>query len=195
MADITDVLMPRDGSISASFKPREDFLDDPHLQPLEGGYYQCTLCSATLPGPFHVTNHLQGKNHKRRLAYTSTSATETGYLEQYARQFFDGEIELTFGVIGADQAPAHFAEEMRCELCEVVLYGWDQWQSHFSSKRHLKARRNCPNRMMWLCLSADFPYYYEAITGFWQSSPPKHGHAIKSGKVIILPPHPSHSTA
>ena len=169
----------------------DQFLDDPYLQPVEGGYYQCTLCSATLPGPYHVSMHLQGKMHKRKVSNFSTHPNDPGYLEQYGRQFFDGDIELTFGVIGKEEAPAHFDEEMRCELCETSLYGWDQWHTHFVGKKHMKARRNTSNRMMWQCLYADFPYYFEHISGLWQSSPPKHGHSTRGGKLIVLPPHSS----
>jgi hypothetical protein len=190
-----DVLMPRDRDPPTNPENGDQYLDDPYLQPLEGGYYQCTLCSATLPGLYHVSGHVQGKTHKRRLANSTTPAAEEGYLDQYAGQFFDAEVELTFGVVDKESAPAHAAEEMKCELCETILYGWDQWLAHFKSKKHIKARRNCEHRMMWQCLHADFPYYYEHITAFWQTSPPKHGQAIRDGKVIILPPHPAHLEA
>lgn len=172
----------------------ETLLDDPYLQPMEGGYYKCTLCSATLPGQTHVQMHLQGKTHTRRLAYYNPSSSEAGYLQQYMLQFFDGDVELTFGVIDAECAPAHSAQEMVCDLCESTLYGWDQWHTHFTGKKHLKARRNCENLLMWQRLDADFPYYYEHISGLWQSNPPKHGHQIKDGKVVILPLHAEHKS-
>jgi hypothetical protein len=171
----------------------ESWLNDPHLQPVEGGFYQCTLCSATLPGQFHVQMHLQGKMHKRRLGNSGHSCSEAGYLEQYMAQFFDNDIELSFGVIGKNSAPAHSTDKMKCELCDTTLYGWDQWLGHFVGKKHIKARRNCSNRLMWQRLDADFPYYFEHISGLWQSNPPKFGHQLKEGKLVVLPFHPDHN--
>ena len=167
---------------------------DPYLQPVEGGYYKCTLCDAMLPGPHHVTMHIEGKVHRKRMANAPAANSEPtcpGYFEQYGRQFFEGDIELNFGVIGADQAPAHFDDDMRCELCETSTYGWDQWHTHFIGKKHMKARRNSTNRMMWQRLDAQYPYYYEHLTGVWQTTPPKHGHTTKDGLLVVVPPHTS----
>lgn len=165
-------------------------LSDPYLQPVEGGYYKCTLCPAMLPGPTHVAMHLEGKMHTKKLAYTSfanSEPTHQGYFEQYAKQFFDEEIELTFGVVGHQCAPANHDDEMKCELCETSMYGWDQWLSHFTGKKHMKARRNCTFRLFWQKMDAQYPYYYEHISGLWQLAPPKHGHTIRNGAVVIVP--------
>lgn len=177
-------------SIQPSF-PSEDFryLDDPYLQQFDGNSFKCTLCSAVLPGPSHVSMHLQGKWHMKKVSGLMTHPDDPGYLEQYGRQFFDGELELTFGIVGKAQAPAHFDSVMRCELCEAELYGWDQWLTHFISKKHNKARRNIAERLFWQCLHADFPYYYEHVSGMWQTTPPKRGHAVKGGKIVVLPQH------
>jgi hypothetical protein len=188
----------RDGPANITETPMkgdQDFLNDPFLQPLEGGYLKCTLCSATLPGQHHVKMHIQGKLHTRRTGHLSQVSGDSGYLEQYMRQFFEGELELGFGVVERDHAPAHCADEMICELCEITLYGWDQWRYHFSSKRHFKAQRNCPFRLFWQRLDADFPYYYEHISGLWQSHPPKQGDHVKNGRRVIVSAHPDHNTS
>ena len=167
------------------------YMDNPYLQPVEGGYYKCTLCSSLLPGEFHVQMHLEGKLHKRNLGNVSSHPNNPYYLEQYARQFFEGETELTFGVVSKEHAPAHWSDDMRCELCDASLLSFDTWMMHFAGKKHIKARRNHPNRLQWQCLHADFPYYYEHTSGMWQSTPPKHGIATKNGNVIVLPPIPN----
>lgn len=166
---------------------KSSYLDDQHIQPMEDGYFKCVLCSSVLPGPTHISMHLEGKLHKKNLGNKSTTPNEPSYFEQYARQFFDGDVELSFGMIGKDDAPAHWSDVMQCELCETALYGFDQWKGHFVGKKHIKARRNNPNRLYWQCLYADFPYYYEHISGMWQTTPPKKGHALKNGLVIVVP--------
>lgn len=166
---------------------KKTYLDDPHIQPMEGGYYKCVLCSSVLPGETHISWHLEGKLHKKNVGNASTTPSDPSYFEQFARQFFDTEGELSFGVIGKDQAPAHWSTDMRCELCDTCLYSFDAWEGHFKGKKHVKARRNNPNRLFWQCLCADFPYYYEHISGMWQSTPPKRGHALKNGAVIVVP--------
>lgn len=192
MDAVSEYVRKESSEINQPLDQSDSFLDDPHLQPIEGGYYQCTLCSATLPGQYHVQMHVQGKTHKRRVSFYSPSFTEAGYNQQYISQFFDGDVELSFGVIGKECAPAHSGQELVCELCQTTLYGWDQWHSHFVGKKHLKARRNCPHLLMWQRLDADYPYYYEHISGVWQMNPPKQGHQLKQGKVVVLPPHPDH---
>ena len=165
----------------------DSVFDDPYLQPVEGGYFKCTLCSSVLPGPHHVTMHLEGRLHKRNIGNKATHSDCPSYLSQYGSQFFDGETELSFGVVGKEQAPAHWAEDMKCELCEASILSFDTWLMHFVGKKHQKAKRNVSNRLFWQCLCADFPYYYEHVSGMWQSTPPKHGHSLKGGSVIVVP--------
>lgn len=167
---------------------RPAYLDDPNIQPMDDGYYKCVLCSSVLPGPTHIQWHLDGKLHKKNVGNTSTTPSDPSYFHQYRRQFFDGSLELCFGVISKDDAPAHFSQDMRCELCETSLYSFDAWIGHFVGKKHMKARRNNPNRLFWQCLYADFPYYYEHISGMWQINPPLKGHPLRDGNVIIVPP-------
>ena len=181
------IYMRQEGRTEGTFVSEASFLDDPYLQPVEGGYYKCTLCSAMLPGAHHVTMHLEGKLHKRNASNLSSHPNSPYYLQQYGNQFFDGEAELSFGVIGKDQAPAHWAEDLKCELCEASMASFDTWLMHFVGKKHQKARRNTPNRLFWQCLHADFPYYYEHISGMWQSTPPKHGHSLRGGSVVVVP--------
>ena len=142
-----------------------------------------------LPGPTHVSMHLQGKWHTKKVSSLNAHPDDPGYLAQYGRQFFDSELELSFGTVGRDQAPAHFDEDMRCELCDAAVYGWDQWLTHFTSKKHIKNRRNTADRLFWQRLHADFPYYYEHVSGMWQTAPPKHGHSAKGGNIVVLPQH------
>lgn len=189
MTDPSEFLRKTSPSENTFADEESRFLDDPYLQQVDGIGYKCTLCSAILPGPTHVSMHLQGKSHTKNLANVMTHPDDPGYLEQYGRQFFDCELELTFGVVARNHAPAHFDNEMRCELCDQVLFGWDQWQMHFISKKHIKSRRNIAERLFWQCLHADFPYYYEHFSGMWQTVPPKFGHVAKGGKIVVLPQH------
>jgi hypothetical protein len=193
MTDPADYLRPSPSGLPIDSGPQDieqAILSDPYLQPVEGGYYKCILCPAKLPGPSHLSMHLEGKMHSMKLAKVSTSTAEPdhpGYFEQYAKQFLEGDIELTFGMIGSDQAPAHFDPDMKCELCETSTYGWDHWVSHFTGMKHMKSRRNCLHRLYWQRLDAQYPYYYEHISGMWQLSQPKFGHVTKDGSVILLP--------
>lgn len=175
---------------SATFTASAGFLalPDECLQAVEGGYFKCTLCDAMLPGEHHVAMHLEGRLHKRNVANISSHPQTPSYMQQYVRQFFEDNREISFGVVGKDQAPVHWAADMRCELCEATLLCFDTWVMHIVGKKHQKARRNSVNRLFWQKLHADFPYFYEHISGMWQTAPPRHGHLIKGDVVTIVGP-------
>ena len=135
-----------------------------------------------------VITHIEGKTHKKNLNSMATSPQDPGFNEQYVRQFFDTDSsEVSWGTIGKDDAPAHWSDDMRCEICDTFVASWGTWHSHFIGKKHLKARRNCDKKLFWQELFAEMPYYYEHISGMWQVDKPRKGIEQKGGKVIIVP--------
>ncbi|KAF4752177.1 hypothetical protein FOZ63_006906, partial [Perkinsus olseni] len=86
-----------------------------------------------------------------------------------------GHVDNTGPAVG--HAPAHNDwMDSRCKLCETGdICGWGAWSAHFNGKAHKKNVRvsKYEYQAVWQKLDADgFEYYYDHLTGLWDSTNP-----------------------
>ncbi|KAF4730230.1 hypothetical protein FOZ62_003943, partial [Perkinsus olseni] len=77
----------------------------------------------------------------------------------------------------AGHAPAHNDwMDCRCKLCQTGdICGWGAWSAHFNGKAHKKNVRmsKYEYQAVWQKLNAEgFEYYYDHLTGLWDSTNP-----------------------
>ena len=95
-------------------------------------FLSCDICKIKVPTQFNLDLHLNGKKHKSIMAKMSVNTSENETME------VNQETSVALPVSAEAKQPKKAAEEVKCEVCNIVMVSQVQLDSHLAGKKHAK---------------------------------------------------------
>ena len=95
-------------------------------------FLPCDICKIKVPTQYHLDLHLNGKKHKSIMAKMSVNTSENETME------VNQETSVALPVSAEAKQPKKAAEEVKCEVCNIVMVSQVQLDSHLAGKKHAK---------------------------------------------------------
>ncbi|KAF4695728.1 hypothetical protein FOZ60_003739 [Perkinsus olseni] len=162
--------------------------------------WRCKLCDAAVNSDSMGMAHMSSRKHQTNLAWASTTSAATSSAHQnnnpgaavdnqWRAGSYDEDTqfhnECTYqfygnrdkpGLLPATRPAHNDWMDCRCKLCQTGdICGWGAWSAHFNGKAHKKNVRmsKYEYQAVWQKLNAEgFEYYYDHLTGLWDSTNP-----------------------